>query len=110
MIPGSIGEPEGDAGREDELIRDIAARWNAPVHWLDIKDIRFFDDPEKGAAERAEPAAHPFELWHRSLARGTRATNSRVALEGVGGDQLFQVSEVFLADLLRAGRPTELAR
>jgi asparagine synthetase B (glutamine-hydrolysing) len=33
-----------------------------------------------------------------------------VALEGVGGDQLFQVSEVYLADLLRTGRLTELSR
>jgi asparagine synthetase B (glutamine-hydrolysing) len=31
-------------------------------------------------------------------------------LEGVGGDQLFQVSEVYLADLLRTGRLAELSR
>jgi asparagine synthase (glutamine-hydrolysing) len=80
------------------------------VHWLDIRNIPFFDDPAERAAVREEPFAHPFEMWHRSLARGTRATNSRVALEGVGGDQLFQVSEVYFADLLRTGRLTELAR
>ena len=108
--PVSISYPEGDPGREDELIREIAARWNADVHWLDIQNIPFFDHPAERAAVRDEPFAHPFEMWHRSLARGTRATNSRVALEGVGGDQLFQVSEVYLADLLRTGRLTELAR
>jgi asparagine synthase (glutamine-hydrolysing) len=110
LLPVSISYPEGDPGREDELIREIAARWNADVHWLDIQNIPFFDRPAQRAAARDEPFAHPFEMWHRSLARGTRATNCRVALEGVGGDQLFQVSEVYLADLLRTGRFTELAR
>jgi asparagine synthase (glutamine-hydrolysing) len=110
LLPVSISYPEGDPGREDELIRDVAARWNASVHWLDIQNIPFFDQPAERAAQRDEPFAHPFEMWHRSLARGTRATNSRVALEGVGGDQLFQVSEVYLADLLRTGRLTALAR
>ena len=110
LLPVSISYPEGDPGREDDLIREIAARWNAEVHWLDIQKIPFFDHPAERAALRDEPFAHPFEMWHRSLARGTRATNSRVALEGVGGDQLFQVSEVYLADLLRTGRLAELAR
>jgi len=110
LLPISISYPVGDQGREDELIREIAARWNAPVHWLDIQNIPFFDHPAERAATRDEPFAHPFEMWHRSLARGTRATHSRIALEGVGGDQLFQVSEVFLSDLLRTGRLGELAR
>jgi asparagine synthase (glutamine-hydrolysing) len=110
LLPVSISYPEGDPGREDELIRHIAARWNADVHWLDIQNIPFFDNPAERAAVRDEPFAHPFEMWHRSLARGTRATHSRVALEGVGGDQLFQVSEVYLADLLRRGRLAELSR
>jgi len=110
LRPVSISYPEGDPGREDELIREIGARWKAPVHWIDIQDIPFFDQPSERAAARDEPFAHPFEMWHRSLARGTRATDCRVALEGVGGDQLFQVSDVFLADLLRTGRWTELAR
>ncbi|MBA2683231.1 MAG: hypothetical protein H0U66_01895 [Gemmatimonadaceae bacterium] len=110
LLPVSISYPEGDQGREDELIRAIAARWNADVHWLDIQNIPFFDHPAERAQARDEPFAHPFEMWHRSLARGTRATNSRVALEGVGGDQLFQVSEVFFADLLRTGRLGKLAR
>ncbi|MEP7066400.1 MAG: asparagine synthase-related protein [Gemmatimonadota bacterium] len=110
LLPVSISYPEGDPGREDELIQDIAARWSASIHWLDIQNIPFFDHPAERAATRDEPFAHPFEMWHRSLARGTRATDCRVALEGVGGDQLFQVSEVYLADLLRTGRALQLAR
>ena len=43
LLPISISYPEGDPGREDELIREIAARWNANVHWLDIRNIPFFE-------------------------------------------------------------------
>jgi asparagine synthase (glutamine-hydrolysing) len=109
LLPVSMSYPPGDPGREDELIQAVADHWSVPVHWVDIRDVPFFDHPAERAALRDEPFAHPFELWHRSLARGSRAVGSRVALEGVGGDQLFQVSEVFLADLLRAGRWRELS-
>src|SRR5690606_6702412 len=60
--------------------------------------------------ERDEPFGHAFEMWHRSLARGSRGAGARVAFDGVGGDQLFQVSEVYFADLLRSGRLLELRR
>ncbi|HEX6533538.1 MAG TPA: asparagine synthase-related protein [Gemmatimonadaceae bacterium] len=110
LLPVSMSYPPGDPGREDELIQAVADHWGARVHWVNIADVPFFDRPAERAARRDEPFAHPFEMWHRALARGSRAVGSRVALEGVGGDQLFQVSEVFLADLLRAGRWGELAR
>ncbi|HET7622690.1 MAG TPA: asparagine synthase-related protein [Gemmatimonadaceae bacterium] len=110
ILPVSISYPPGDPGREDELIQDIADHWDVPVHWLHIADIPFFDRPAERAAERDEPFGHAFEMWHRSLARGSRAVGSRVAFDGVGGDQLFQVSEVYLADLLRSGHWLELRR
>ena len=110
LLPVSMSYPLGDPGREDELIGEAAAFWKAPVHWVDIADAPFFVDPVERAAGRDEPFGHPFESWHRALARGTRSVGARVALEGVGGDQLFQVSDVFMADLLRTGRWTELAR
>ena len=56
------------------------------------------------------PFAHTYELWNRSLARGARAVGARVAFDGNGGDQLFQVSDVFLADLFRAGRLSSVRR
>jgi asparagine synthase (glutamine-hydrolysing) len=108
--PVSISYPQGDPGREDELIQAIADHWGVSVHWLDIADIPFFDKPAERAAERDEPFGHAFEMWHRSLSRGSRAVGSRVAFDGVGGDQLFQVSEVYLADLLRSGHWLELRR
>jgi len=110
LLPVSISYPPGDPGREDELIQSIADRWNAAVHWVDIGDVPVFDRPAERAAERDEPFGHAFEMWHRSLARGSRAVGSRVAFDGVGGDQLFQVSEVYLADLLSSGHWLELRR
>jgi asparagine synthase (glutamine-hydrolysing) len=106
----SMSFPPGDPGREDELIHDVAAHWGSPVRWLDIRGVPLLDCPEERAAGRDEPFAHAFEMMNRALAAGSRTAGSRVAFDGVGGDQLFQVSEVYLADLLRAGRWPTLAR
>lgn len=110
LRPVSISYPPGDPGREDELIDEIAGFWKSPVHWIDIDDIPFFERPEERAGVRAEPFAHAFEMWNRELARGSHATGAHVALDGMGGDQLFQVSPAYLADLFRAGRWLALAR
>jgi len=106
----SLSYPPGDPGREDELIEAAAGRWGSPIHWVDIAGVPLLDGPGERAAGRDEPFAHAFEMGNRALARGTRALGSRVALDGVGGDQLFQVSPVYLADLLRGGRLPSLAR
>jgi asparagine synthase (glutamine-hydrolysing) len=106
----SVSFPPGDPGREDELILDVAAHWGSPVRWLDIQDVPLLATPAERAAARDEPFAHAFEMMNRALAAGSRASGARVAFDGVGGDQLFQVSEVYFADLLRAGRLRTLAR
>ena len=106
----SISYPPGDPGREDEIIQSIADRWNSPVHWLQIGDIPLLDHPRARAACRDEPFAHAFEMLNRTLAAGSRAVGARVALDGNGGDQLFQVSNVYFADLLRSGRWRSLVR
>lgn len=111
LLPVSISYPEGDPGREDEVILQIAERWGSPVHWLESESIPFFaEDPLAGAAERDEPLAHLYEFWNRSLAIGSRRLGTRVALDGYGGDQLFQISDIYLTDLLQRGRWLELAR
>ncbi|HSC30485.1 MAG TPA: asparagine synthase-related protein [Gemmatimonadaceae bacterium] len=110
LHPVSMSYPVGDPGREDEFIQETAKRWGADVQWVRITDVPFFDRPSQRAARRDEPFAHAFEMWHRALARGTRAAGARVALDGMGGDQLFQVSDVYFADLLRTGHWIELAR
>ena len=106
----SISYPEGDPGREDDFIREIAGHWDANVHWIDSDQIPLLDRLEERAALTDEPPVHLYELWNRELARGSRAVGARVALDGCGGDNLFQVSDVILADLFRTGRLIEFAR
>jgi asparagine synthase (glutamine-hydrolysing) len=108
LLPVSVSYPPGDPGREDELIQAVADHWEVPVQWVDIRDVPFFDHPAERAAARDEPFGHAFEMWHRSLARGSRTVGARVAFDGFGGDQLFQVSEVYFADLLKSGHWLEL--
>ena len=110
LRPVSISYPVGDPGREDGFIRQVADRWKADVHWLRSDDLPLLDRLEERAAQYDEPPAHLYELWNRGLAKATRSAGARLALDGCGGDQLFQVSDVFLADLLRGGRWLELAR
>ncbi|MCL4213198.1 MAG: hypothetical protein KJZ74_04730 [Gemmatimonadales bacterium] len=106
----SISYPEGDPGREDDTIRAVLGHWQATTHWLDVDAITLFDGAAASAARRDGPFAHAFEHWNRALYRGARAVDARVMLDGAGGDQLFQVSDVYLADLFAWGRWIELAR
>ena len=110
LRPVSVSYPVGDPGREDELIAAIAAHWHVPVHWLDIRDIPLMDAPQRQAAQRDEPYAHVFQEWNLAVARGSRAVGCHVALNGAGGDELFNGTAVYLADLLRAGRWISVAR
>jgi asparagine synthase (glutamine-hydrolysing) len=110
LRPVSVSYPKGNPGREDELIEAIAEFWKSPVHWIASDTIGFFGDAWASATSRDEPFSHAFELWNRALAKGTRDVDARVMLDGSGGDQLFQVSLVYLADLLRRGRLLRLAR
>ncbi|MGI9183246.1 MAG: asparagine synthetase B family protein [Longimicrobiaceae bacterium] len=106
----SLSYPPGDPGREDELIAAVVAHWGAPVKWLDIAGIPLLDRPHERAAARDEPFAHAFEMGNRALAEGSRQVGARVAFDGSGGDQLFQVTHVYLADLFRTLRWMRLAR
>lgn len=106
----SISYPEGDPGREDDTIRAVLGQWQASTHWLDVDAIPLFTDAAASAARRDGPFAHAFEHWNRALYRGARAVGARVMLDGAGGDQLFQVSDIYLADLFAWGRWIELAR
>lgn len=103
-VPVSISYPEGDPGREDDIISDVAAFWHSDVHWLKIADIPFLDLDRDFRADRDEPYKHLYENWNAALAEGSSASGSRVALDGNGGDQLFSSTDVFLADLFRQGK------
>jgi asparagine synthase (glutamine-hydrolysing) len=110
LHPVSMSFPPGHGGREDEFIQSVAQRWNSPIHWLDGPQISLFADPVQRAACRDEPYEPMYEMITRSLARGSRAAGARIAFDGWGGDQLFELSPVYLADLFRSGRWIALAR
>lgn len=106
----SISYPVGDPGREDEIIASVTDHWGQKPDFVDIEKIPFYEDWIGEAATRPRPFAHAYERWNRALARRARANGARVILDGVGGDQLFQVSEIYLAELFRTGRWISLAR
>jgi asparagine synthase (glutamine-hydrolysing) len=104
LRPVSIRYPEGDPGYEDPWIDATAARWEAPIEWIESEGVPLLQGFEERAAESDEPPAHLYERWNVALAQGTRRVGGRVALDGCGGDNLFQVSDVVMADALRRGR------
>jgi asparagine synthase (glutamine-hydrolysing) len=106
----SISYPQGDPGREDEFIAEVTAHWNAQPDLIEIGTIPLFVDAESAAGRRDQPFAHAYEHWNRALSRRARAAGAHVILDGVGGDQLFQASDIFLADLFRTGQWVELMR
>ena len=101
----------GDIGNEDAFIQSVADHWNAPVNWVDIEECKLLsEEADWKARDRDDPGAHPFEVFHRTLGARSATLGARVAFDGHGGDSLFQVSRVLLADLLYAGRLPSLAR
>lgn len=110
LLPVSIRYPSGDPGYEDPWVEATAERWDAPIEWIESEDVPLLDGFEQRAAESDEPPAHLYERWNVSLARGTRRVGGRVALDGCGGDNLFQVSDVVMADALRRGRVPSAVR
>ena len=110
LAPISFSYPVGDAGREDELIEEIAAFWSTQPVWLSIDDVPLLADAAEHAARADIPLQHAFENWLRALLGATARQSSRVALYGDGGDQLFAVSTVFLRDLFVDRRWRELRR
>jgi asparagine synthase (glutamine-hydrolysing) len=110
LAPVSFSYPVGDAGREDELIADIANFWATQPTWLSIDDVPLLAHAAANAARSDIPFQHAFETWLRALLGATSRAGSRVALHGDGGDQLFAVSTVFLRDLFGTLRWRELRR
>lgn len=104
LCPVSIRYPVGDPGYEDPWIEAAAGRWGAPIEWIDSDRIPLVEGLRTRAAEADEPPAHLYELWNVALARGSRRVGARIALDGCGGDNLFQVSDVVMADDLRRFR------
>lgn len=106
----SISFPEGDPGREDEVISSIVGYWEGRTTWIQSRDIPPLAHVVERAARRDEPFPHLFEMMNRALARAGRSLGARVVLDGNGGDQLFQASSAYLTDLFASGRWPTLAR
>ncbi len=104
LLPVSLSYPQGDRGRENELIEAIGERWRTPVSWVDVDAVPLLGDLERRTVVRDDPMAHAFEAQQRALAVASRAVGARVVLEGYGGDQLFHSSSAILADLVLTGR------
>lgn len=108
LAPVSISYPEGDSAREDGYIKQTTERWNAPVTWIDSEGVPLFDQLADRVARRDDPYAHTFEAMNLRLASTSVSIGARGAFDGYGGDQLFHVSDVFLADYLVRLRFREL--
>ena len=111
LAPVSMRYPEGDTGDEARFIDSISRHWNVGIRWIDVNDMRLFEDAARRASVRDDPRVSPFETQIRSMCRVTRELGARVALDGAGGDHLFTVSTAaVMADHLRSGRIAPLWR
>jgi asparagine synthase (glutamine-hydrolysing) len=104
LEPICRSHPPGDSGREDEAIEEIARFWQVMPHWVNAQDTPLFASQRNRTRWGAEPFAQPFEGHTRALAAKARSLGASVALDGYGGDFLFQVSRNYLADLVARGR------
>jgi asparagine synthase (glutamine-hydrolysing) len=106
----SMSFPLGDPGREDEIITQVASFWKRGVHWKHVDRVPLLhSDFVAAAARRDSPFTQVYEMFNRTLARGSRELGSRIALSGIGGDELFSVSSRYLTDLFWGGRWIALA-
>lgn len=100
----SFRYPEGDPGNEDLYVREIESALGLEIRWLDTDRMPLFEGAAMAGERRVRPEPHPFEGQNRALAAATRSGGSRVLLNGNGGDNLFGLPDIWMADLLRTGR------
>jgi asparagine synthase (glutamine-hydrolysing) len=103
IAAASVSFPVGDSAREDDYIRALLARWPTRTEWIDSESMQAFARPDEWAALRQDPYAHTFEAMNRTLGAATRRLDARIALDGYGGDSLFQVSDASIAEVLSRG-------
>lgn len=101
--------PSDDPRCETGRITKILEHWNGTTAWIDTNDVPAIRDARREALEREEPWAHPFEQLVRSVVARSSQTGAHVALDGFGGDTLFQNSRVVLAELIATGRWRQFA-
>ena len=104
LVPVSRSHPPNDSGREDEAIEAITRYWHVKPNWVDAQRVPLFPGLRDRDRWSSEPFAQPFEGLARALAKAGKSLGASIALDGYGGDFLFQVSPVYLADLVSRGR------
>lgn len=104
LVPVSRSHPPNDSGREDEAIEAITSFWHVSPNWVDAQSVPLFPGLRHRDRWSAESFAQPFEGLARALAKAGKSLGASIALDGYGGDFLFQVSPVYLADLVSRGR------
>jgi asparagine synthase (glutamine-hydrolysing) len=107
LLPLCRSHPRGDSGREDETIEAIAQHLGVKPQWTDAQETPLFPGLRNRTRWSAEAFAPPFEGLTRALAKQGRTLGSSIALDGYGGDFLFQVSRIYLSDLVARGRVTK---
>lgn len=100
----SVTYPEGDPGREDDVILDVLRMCGGEPHWISATELPILGTVDESAASRHEPFAHVYAEFQEALARAARTLGTHVMLNGSGGDQLFSGEPTYLADLLREGK------
>ena len=110
LRPVTISFPKGDPGREDEVVAGLTERWHETPEWVSVTSFPAWDGFETAVPRMDEPFTHAFSGFNRALGRGARAVGSHAMLNGNGGDQFYQTSIVYLADLAARGRLVALGR
>ncbi len=106
----SYSYPQGDPGNEDHFVNQVASVFNLHVNWIETESIPVFQNAIARPDRRTRPEAQPFEGLNRALAREALNHGVRVVLNGNGGDNVFGLPDIWLADLLRSGRWVRLAK
>ncbi len=103
LSPVSLRLAADDPLNEDRFIEAVADHWQSRPHWLHVRELGPVVSVE-GSGARDEPYRHFYDDLFRRLSEASLTTGARVALAGHGGDFLFQVSPVILADYLAGMR------
>ena len=104
LLPISRSHPAGDSGREDEVIEEVCSFWGVAPNWVDARTIPLFDGFRNRDRWSSESFSQPFEGLARALAGASKSLGADVSLDGYGGDFLFQVSRVYISDLVSRGK------
>lgn len=109
LRPVSVRLAAGDPLNEDRFIEAVAGHWQSRVTWMDVAELGPLVEGDR-SGDRDEPYGHLYENLIRQLSERSLTSGARVALSGHGGDFLFQVSPVILADYLARLRIPSLLR